>query len=106
MEDEKAFESETENENGEMYLRAYQRARAMVGVKLAFYLHLGTYLIVNLFLFIVNVITSPQHLWCIWPIIGWGMGLLIHALFAFSFPVALSVKHWMFKKEFEKQINK
>jgi hypothetical protein len=60
----------------------YERAKKRVEETKGFYIHLGVYLIVNAALFTINMITNPDSLWFYWPLIGWGIGLAIHA---FSF---------------------
>ena len=54
-------------------------------VKKDFYSHLTTYLIINSFLVLMNVFTSHglRIGWAIWPILGWGIGILFHAREAF-----------------------
>ena len=52
--------------------------------KSSFFHHLRSYCIVNGFLFLINVITSPGgYLWVVWPILGWGIGLAFNAAEAF-----------------------
>ena len=57
--------------------------------KASFYRHLIIYCVVNVFLFILNTSTTPDHLWFYWPLLGWGIGLSMHALSAFG-PSGLS----------------
>jgi uncharacterized membrane protein len=57
------------------------RARA------GFYIHLAAYLAVNAALVGVNLLTTPGRLWFLWPLLGWGIGLLAHALAAFGLPL-------------------
>lgn len=59
---------------------AYVRARKRVEDLRGFYTHLVMYLAVNLGLFILNLVTNPDALWFFWPLVGWGLGLLIHGL--------------------------
>ena len=60
-----------------------QRDRAGVARK-SFYAHLGPYVVVNAFLVMIWVITSfGGYFWPIWPMMGWGVGLGIHAWGAF-----------------------
>ncbi|MCC5639039.1 2TM domain-containing protein [Nostoc sp. CHAB 5844] len=40
--------------------------------------HLISYLVVNIFLIVLNLITSPKYFWAIYPLLGWGLGLGIH----------------------------
>lgn len=41
--------------------------------------HLISYLVVNLFLIVLNLIVSPGYFWAIYPLLGWGLGLGLHA---------------------------
>lgn len=34
-----------------------------------------TFISVNLMLFFINITTSPEHLWFIYPLLGWGIPL-------------------------------
>ncbi|MDZ8225306.1 2TM domain-containing protein [Nostoc sp. ChiVER01] len=44
----------------------------------AFRAHLVSFIVVNLFLIILNLITSPSYFWAIFPVLGWGLGLFFH----------------------------
>jgi len=52
-------------------LRARERAK--------WYRHLFIYLAVNAFLLFVNLKTSPDELWFVWPLAGWGLGVVLQA---------------------------
>lgn len=56
--------------------------------------HLFVYLAVNSLLVTVNVITSPQTLWSIWPILGWGLGLAAHAYLAYRAVLKRTVQRY------------
>jgi hypothetical protein len=62
----------------------YQRAQKRVEALKGFYIHLGVYLIVNVFLFLLNIITAPEELWFYWVLLGWGIGLAAHAFTVFG----------------------
>lgn len=62
----------------------YEKARKRVDELKSFYSHLFVYLAVNAGLFLLNMLTSPRHLWFYWPLIGWGIGLTIHGLSVFG----------------------
>ena len=62
----------------------YQEAKKRVEEIRGFYMHLVTYLLVNAVLVIINLLTSPQSLWFIWPLGGWGIGLILHAFSVFG----------------------
>jgi transcriptional regulator with XRE-family HTH domain len=49
-----------------------------------FYIHLAQYGIVIGFLAIINLFVSPHYYWVIWVALGWGFGVLFHALRAFD----------------------
>ena len=75
----------------------YERAKKRVEELKAFYSHLFVYLAVNAGLFLLNIITSPRHLWFYWPLIGWGIGLSIHGLSVFGTQRLLG-KEWEDRK--------
>ncbi|MEH2295110.1 2TM domain-containing protein [Nostoc sp.] len=43
-----------------------------------FWAHFVCFLAVNLFLILLNLITSPSYFWAIFPVLGWGLGLFFH----------------------------
>lgn len=85
-------------ENQEIYQRAEKRAEA----KITFYCHLTAYVAVNILLIITNLITSSQYLWFKWPLIGWSIGIFIHAFRIYAFPPGSSLKKRIIEKELEK----
>ena len=58
----------------EMYKKAAKRADE----KIEFIRHLYCYVIVNVLLIILNLLTSPNNLWFYWITVFWGIGLLLH----------------------------
>jgi hypothetical protein len=65
--------------------KKYQNAKKKVrGIK-GFYIHLVTYILVNSLLFLINITTSPNHLWFYWPLFGWGIGVVMHAVYILGF---------------------
>lgn len=42
--------------------------------------HLITFIIVNGFLILLNLFTSPEYFWAIFPLLGWGLGLFLHGM--------------------------
>lgn len=69
---------------------------------MGFYIHLTVYLLVNTFLTILNLTFSGDYFWVIWPILGWGSGLIIHGLRTFVFTSESSVKERLIEKEMRK----
>lgn len=45
----------------------------------AFYAHLAIYIVINLFLLIVNLLATPDYLWFYWLSLAWGLGLIFDA---------------------------
>ncbi len=76
---------------------SYERAKKRVEELRSFYTHLFVYLAVNAGLFLLNILTSPRHLWFYWPLIGWGIGLAIHGLSVFGTEKMLG-KDWEERK--------
>ena len=56
----------------------YRRARLRAGAKLSVYIHTVVFVLVMLLLTAINLMTSPQTLWLQWPLMGWGLGLVLH----------------------------
>ena len=63
------------------YLRAIERAKELK----KFYAHLGTYIVMSLFFFILNLVTSNGHWWFYWPMLGWGLAIALRAIKVFGF---------------------
>ncbi|OQY26834.1 MAG: hypothetical protein B6244_12665 [Candidatus Cloacimonetes bacterium 4572_55] len=59
-----------------------KEARKRVKELKEFYNHLGSYLIVNLFLMALSLMT--KSFWFIFPLLGWGIGILSHAAKTFG----------------------
>ena len=56
-----------------------QRARRRLR---GFGLHLAGYGVVMVVLVAVNLLSNPENPWFVWPMVGWGGVLAIHAAFA------------------------
>jgi transcriptional regulator with XRE-family HTH domain len=79
---------------------AFQQVRRLRG----FYRQLGAFALVIPFLAVINLMTSPQHLWFYWPALGWGLGLLMHSLRVFTHFGPLGPE-WE-KREVEKRLGR
>jgi hypothetical protein len=64
----------------EKYIKARRRVKEIKG----FYSHLVVYLVVNIFLAVMNFITTPDHLWFYWVTFGWGIGVVMNAISVFG----------------------
>ncbi|MBK7872708.1 MAG: 2TM domain-containing protein [Saprospiraceae bacterium] len=63
-----------------------EKARKRVKKKKEFYQHLGSYIAVGGFFFLMNVVTSFGDWWFYYPMLGWGIGLVIHFFTVFGIP--------------------
>ena len=62
----------------------YERAHARVQALKGFYIHTTAFTVVNIALLAINVLAGGVW-WFYWPLIGWSIGLGVHALAVFSF---------------------
>lgn len=73
-----ALESAAED-IGEIRARQLAHERVLTRRRQAFFSHLRAFIAVNLFLVILNLLTSPDVLWFVYPLLGWGLGLFFSA---------------------------
>ena len=85
------------------YQDEFTRAKRLAGAKLAFYIHLMAYVAVNALLIVINLAASTRHLWFMWPLLGWGIGVFVHAVVTFALPTVQGVKRRMIEKEMRKK---
>ena len=76
----------------EKIARAQQQVEAITG----FYIHLVAYVIVIALLVVINLAASTTW-WVQWPFLGWGIGILAHALVVFGKTPSF-IKNWQLKK--------
>jgi uncharacterized ion transporter superfamily protein YfcC len=53
----------------------------MARKRVEFRTHLIVYLVTNSFLWIIWFVTGQGYPWPVWPLAGWGIGLVFHYLF-------------------------
>ncbi len=81
----------------------YRQAKKIVEEKKGFYTHLAVYIGVNILLVIIWAFPAGGgYPWFLWPLGGWGIGLLFHFLgvFVFSRP-----SDWE-RREIEKEVER
>jgi hypothetical protein len=71
----------------------YTAARKHVREVKGFYTHLAVFVIINAFLFVMDLLTGPGW-WFQWVVWSWGIGLAIHAYITF-------VAHRLFGSDWE-----
>jgi hypothetical protein len=57
-----------------------EKAHKRVKEKKDLYTHIITYVLVSIFLIGLNLFTSPFYMWFVFPIGGWGLAVLGHAI--------------------------
>jgi hypothetical protein len=83
----------TQTASQDRYVKAQKRVEDLKG----FYGNLTSYVVVNTGLLIFNLLTSPQNLWFFYPLLGWGIGVAIHAMSVFNYMPFLN-QNWEEKK--------
>jgi hypothetical protein len=83
----------TQTASQDRYVKAQKRVEDLKG----FYGNLTSYVVVNTGLLILNLLTSPQNLWFFYPLLGWGIGVAIHAMSVFNYMPFLN-QNWEEKK--------
>lgn len=69
------------NEKDSSYYKAQKKVEEMKG----FYGNFFSYIIVITGLAILNLITSPEHWWFLYPALGWGIGVAVHGMAVFNY---------------------
>ena len=86
----------------QIYIEAKERVLALK----KFYYSLAIYVIFSIFFIIINAVNFHGNWWCIWPIFGWGIAMLMKGIKLLTFN-----KDWEERKtkaliEQKKQVNK
>jgi hypothetical protein len=64
------------------YIKAKKKVKKIKG----FYSNLSSWIIMSVFFVFINLQTSPEFLWCVFPIAGWGIGVAFNAMEVYGFP--------------------
>ena len=81
----------------------YKKAAKRADEKIGFYKHLYSFIGVNIFFIIINLLFSPGDLWFIYVTAAWGIGLVFHFLKVFVFSGRVEDRREeMIEKEMEK----
>ena len=80
----------------------YRKARERVEEKKGFYFHFIVYILVNIMLIIIWAVTGAGFPWFIFPLGGWGIGILFHFLGIFVFSRQTSWERRQVEKEVER----
>lgn len=81
----------------------YREARKRVEEKKGFFIHLSVYIIVNIMLVIIWAFPAGGgYPWFLFPLGGWGIGLLLHSLQVFAFSGRTDWERRAIEREVEK----
>ena len=72
-------------------------ARRRAGAKMGWFVHAGVYLLVNLFLVLLSA--SRGHGWAVYPLLGWGLGLLVHGAVVWFVAPGGNLYAWVLARE-------
>lgn len=76
----------------------YERARKRVHELKGFYSNLITFLVINLILLVINLVTTPKNLWFYWVTIFWGIAIVFQAVRVFTIRNKFMGEEWERKK--------
>lgn len=63
--------------------KSQQTGLTKAKAKVEFRIHIINYIVVNAILAIINLTLTPGYIWFKWPLLGWGIGIILHALKVF-----------------------
>lgn len=75
------METIPDNNTESSYYKAQKKVEDIKG----FYGNLASYCVIITGLMILNLVTSPQHLWFLYPAVGWGIGVAVHGISVFNY---------------------
>jgi hypothetical protein len=78
-----------------------KEARERAEMKFSFYINIALYIIINGILIAIWYFNGMGFPWIIFPLIGWGIGVVAHYLTAFVYP-GKKYLDGMAEKEYEK----
>ncbi len=81
-----------------------EKAKKKVQAKKDFFAHLMSFIGTMVFLFIVNLVTSPDFWWVLFPFAGWGLTVLGHYFSVFGF-FGIKSEDWE-EKEIAKEMDR
>lgn len=76
-------------------------ARKRAGAKLGWYAHATVYVCVNLMLFLMSDQAFGHRHWSLKPLLGWGLGLVLHGASVFLLGGSGGLRERMVQKERE-----
>ena len=82
----------------------YKLARERVNEKKGFFTHFAVYIVVNILLVVIWAFTGRGFPWFVFPLGGWGIGVIFHFLGVFVFSKQ-GTTDWE-RREMEKEVER
>ena len=76
-------------------------ARKRAGAKLGWYVHAAAFVVVNLALFAMSRYAFGTRPWSVFPLLGWGLGLVLHGISVFVLGTGSGLRERMVQRERE-----
>jgi fatty acid desaturase len=77
-------------------------ARKRAGAKLGWYIHATVYVLVNLVIFSMSHYAYGNRPWSLGPLLGWGIGLVLHGVSVFVLGSGSGLRERMVQRERER----
>lgn len=77
-------------------------AHKRAGAKLGWYVHAALYLLVNAVIFALSTHGFGSRPWSLFPLLGWGLGLVLHGVSVFVLGNGSGLRERMVQKERER----
>ena len=76
-------------------------ARKRAGAKLGWYLHATAFALINTVVFAMSVHAFGTRPWSVYPLLGWGLGLVLHGISVFVLGTGSAMHERMVQRERE-----
>jgi hypothetical protein len=77
-------------------------ARKRAGAKLGWYAHATVYVLVNIVIFAMSRYAFGTRPWSVFPLLGWGLGLVLHGVSVFVLGSGSGLRERMVQRERER----
>jgi hypothetical protein len=77
-------------------------ARRNASMKLGWMIHAAVYVLVNAMIVATNLATTPDLRWSVWPLAGWGIGLVAHGVAVWLATGGGGLRDRMVRRELER----
>jgi fatty acid desaturase len=77
-------------------------ARKRAGAKMGWYIHATVYVLVNLLIFSLSQYAFGNRPWSLGPLLGWGVGLVLHGISVFVLGSSSTLRERMVQRERER----